>query len=54
MDVRDYEPVEAMVAQVVQDLGPLGITANLRKAAQASDCLIRNPFCGIRLDALCA
>jgi len=54
VDVRDYEPVEAMVAQVVQDLGPLGITANLRKAAQASDCLIRNPFYGIRLDALCA
>ena len=53
VDVRDYEPVEAMVAQVVQDLGPLGITANLRKAAQASDCLIRTPFCGIRLDALC-
>src|SRR6516165_10181259 len=25
-----------------------------RKAAQASDCLIRTPFCGIRLDALCA
>ena len=31
VNVRDYEPVEAVVAQVVQDLGPLGITANLRK-----------------------
>ena len=46
VDVCDYEAVEAMVAQVVQDLGPLGITANLRKAAQASDCLIRLPFVG--------
>jgi hypothetical protein len=29
-------------------------TRTRRKAAQASDCLIRTPFCGIRLDALCA